>query len=142
MDSNQKELIEGWIVNLESGKYKQAKGTLCLLTPEGGVKGYCCLGVFAETNQARVNPQNLPLGVKSRPDGNYSTGPEDIYENIRFAFPYDDIVVRNPLTDNMDSIVNVGIQMNDNEYSFKQIAAMLRRVLNGDGASFARYEEE
>lgn len=42
-----REDIQKWVEALESGDYKQTKGTLKRKRKDGKV-GYCCLGVYAE----------------------------------------------------------------------------------------------
>lgn len=44
-----RKVIEQWLTDLRSGKYKQAKGQLKRTLPDGS-SGYCCLGVLIETN--------------------------------------------------------------------------------------------
>lgn len=41
-----RELVEKWVEALESGKYRQANGTLCEVDKHGRYS-YCCLGVGA-----------------------------------------------------------------------------------------------
>lgn len=45
---DQKALVRDWVADLRSGEYKQAKGVLCRLNPDGSVYGHCCLGVLQE----------------------------------------------------------------------------------------------
>lgn len=101
--------IQKWVDALRSGEYKQTKNTLKEVTEGGETVGYCCLGVYAEVHKLNGYEN---MGVVFDESGDViNEGPEEIYDRIR---------------DNVyDYIVNEGIEMNEDGYSFDEIADMI-----------------
>lgn len=97
--------IKDWVEALRSGNYKQTEGTLKGTDEEGDI-GFCCLGVFCEINSKKVPTATL------EPDGCYNDeGPTEFYDFCRATLPC--------------SVVESGIDMNDNGKTFGEIADMI-----------------
>ena len=61
-----------WVTALRSGEYKQGRGTLHSIEPDGSgmPDTYCCLGVLCELAvKAGVIPPSVPQGSRSAYDG-------------------------------------------------------------------------
>jgi hypothetical protein len=59
-----RENLIGWIKTLRSGEYQQAKGALRKYDEETFAGGYCCLGVYAHTNNTLKYGYFEPEGFK------------------------------------------------------------------------------
>jgi hypothetical protein len=117
---------EAWCQALESGEYKRAKGELCAISrgypgePDADVvkvRGYCCLGVFADVaGLYDLPPEKLRevLGV-------------DEFTKVH-TVRFDDSFLP-------EAVMPFAVQqlfsaMNDDfNYSFKKIAAVIRQAL-------------
>lgn len=60
-----REIVQKWVDALRSGKYKQGRGGLRVITPEG--QKHCCLGVLCEVAKL----EGLPVTDRPGLDGEY-----------------------------------------------------------------------
>lgn len=100
--------IKHWVSALRSGNYKQVQGTLKGKN-QGGEVGFCCLGVYA-----RINGRS----IRTEPWGTDYEGSEKHYDWLRNAIK--------------GSVYEKGMKMNDEGYSFSEIADMIEEQYEGE----------
>lgn len=103
-----KEKLTKWVEALESGNYHQTTNTLKRRI-EGGLAGYCCLGVYESINGRE------PLTISFYDE---DEGPKESYERIRAELYAE-------ANEGVD--VDWLISMNDGGSSFKEIAEYIRK---------------
>lgn len=94
--------IKTWVEALESGKYQQTESTL-KRTLEDGSLGFCCLGVYMDVHGKKVRAEKF--------DSDHE-GSEKHYNYLRKVIKKE--------------VVEDGVSMNDQGYSFQDIAQMIR----------------
>ena len=118
---------EAWARRLESGEFQQTKGFLRIVEskdPDGHTVGYCCLGVACVVyNEANSTPHQLRTSVVGCVRGEVS----DAFTTMAF----EDETADTPDTVNdwfgLDpNVMKHLAYKNDNDYTFAQIAAMIR----------------
>ena len=111
MTTKTKELpenIKTWVDALESGEYKQCQETL----HNGG--GYCCLGVYANVVLGLSDKELVgELGVCGEPLKEY--GDSSVYNWVKKEL-------------DGENTYEDGIRMNDEGYTFVDIAKMIREA--------------
>lgn len=114
----QKQRIEAWLEDLESGKYKQGRGQL----QEGN--SYCCLGVACKTYQRLTkSKKKLHFNNSGRLMGSNLSEQQVVFDYFGFNQEEGELV----LNDGSEAYL---AEMNDNGRSFKQIAKTIRSQLN------------
>lgn len=112
--------IQLWLKELRDPNNKQAKGTLREVDEAGNTIGYCCIGLY----HAKVLGKE-PTGCVR---GFYEGKEYDDYIDEGHTKEYD--AVSNKIGNSV--IYDSGIEMNDNGYTFLQIADMIEEELSGD----------
>lgn len=109
---------EKWLKALESGKYKQGQGYLCKI--DNGKPRYCCLGVAAKVFLGEGKPSKHESLISWR--GNYYYATPKIQRLLQL---YDEFGASAPTYDDWSLV-----DLNDENYTFKQIAKMIRKNPN------------
>jgi hypothetical protein len=104
------ELKTKWIEALESGEYKQGKGTLCS-APDGA---YCCLGVLERVAENDVEPYGFPSTAFYTRNG--------IEDGDRTESSLSGVVV---------AVASFLAERNDMGMSFPEIAKLIREKVEG-----------
>ena len=113
------EFIEEWIKALESGEYKQGHGRL--VTDRGDYKEYCCLGVACDV----AKEKGIIKTRRTYQDRGYLTSKIAQFMGITQRGEF-----RKPIRVGNKFFYNLA-QLNDNFVSFKRIAKIIRKQIDG-----------
>lgn len=122
-----KEHRKEWVAALRSGKYKQAVGKL-KKTDEDGALRYCCLGVACDLVGLKGEELENGLFVFPKSHGSWMTTdsllPREAMEWLGVDVDGPSVYTEE-VGDNGESEYDELAQLNDNGYSFDQIAALI-----------------
>jgi hypothetical protein len=125
-----------WLDALESGKFKQVKGTLCQRSADGKSISYCCLGVLTYLHAKHVLNKTISQAFR---DGDYhsladdekldfnttTTLPKEVikWAGLNNDNPYTNYV-KEPEIENPATCADLN---DEHQFSFKKIAAIIRK---------------
>jgi hypothetical protein len=110
------EIKKKWLEGLRNKKYKQGQGALCRAAVGSGILEYCCLGVLCDVIDSRKWQIDPRTGLR-----------EYVYNTSRVSSSLPCMLSRDIGLRNSEEFQL--IEMNDQEFSFEEIAKWIEENL-------------